>query len=303
VGQTYIVSGEVMIRLTQFVTRMRRLFFFSFLLALLSPAICLAGTSGSAPTPIQQGFASMYNLDFAAAHRDFDAWQELHPDDPMGPACHAAAHLFTEFARLGVLESELFTDDTRFDDRQKLNPDPQVKNMINADLDQADSLAAKALAKDPNDANAQFAKILSLGLRSDYAALIEKRDLAALRYTKQGTALAEQLLKQNPNAYDAYLAVGVENYLSGIKPAPVRWLMAAGGVQTDKARGIHDLELTAAHGDLLAPFARLLLAVAALRDKQPAKACSLLSGLSSDYPKNPLYRREINENHCPTRPF
>jgi hypothetical protein len=83
-----------------------------------------------------------------------------------GPACHAAAHLFTEFARLGVLESQLFTDEKRFDNRQKLNPDPQVKNMINAELDQADSLAAKALAKDPNNANARFAKILSLRLRA-----------------------------------------------------------------------------------------------------------------------------------------
>jgi hypothetical protein len=289
-----------MIRLIQFLTRMRRFLCASFLLALLSAAICGADASGPAATPIQQGFASMYNLDFAAAHRDFDAWQKLHPEDPMGPASHAAAHLFTEFARLGVLESQLFTDEKRFDDRQKLSPDPQVKNMINAELDQADSLAAKALAKDPNNANAQFAKILSLGLRSDYAALVEKRNLAAIRYTKQGRALAEQLLKQNPNAYDAYLAVGVENYLTGIKPAPVRWLMAAGGVETDKTLGIHDLELTAAHGDLLAPFARLLLAVAALRDNEPAKACSILSELSSDYPKNPLYRREINQNHCRT---
>jgi hypothetical protein len=28
------------------------------------------------------------------------------------------------------------------------------------------------------------------------------------------------LLKQKPDDYDAYLAVGVENYLSGIKPGP-----------------------------------------------------------------------------------
>ncbi|HEY4045451.1 MAG TPA: hypothetical protein VGM27_01185 [Acidobacteriaceae bacterium] len=286
--------------LFQLATRMRRFCLVAFLTALVSPAISGADASNRVATPIQHGFSSMYNLDFVTAHRDFDAWQKLHPEDPMGPACHAAAYLFTEFERLGVLESQLFTDDKRFDNRQKLSPDPQVKNMINAELDQADSLAAKALAKDANDANAQFAKVLSLGLRSDYAALVEKRNLVAIRYTKQGRALAEQLLKQNPNAYDAYLAVGVENYLSGIEPAPVRWLMAAGGVETDKAQGIHDLELTAAHGDLLAPFARLLLAVAALRDKEPAKACSLLSGLSSDYPHNPLYPREFSQNHCGT---
>lgn len=287
-----------MTKLFQFVIWVRRFCFVASLLALLHPAIYGADPSSPAATPIQQGFASMYNLDFVAAHREFDAWQMLHPEDPMGPACHAAAYLFTEFARLGVLESQLFTDDKRFENRQKLSPDPQVKNMINAELDQADSLAAKALAKDPNNANAEFAKILSLGLRSDYAALVEKRNLAAIGYTKQGTALAEQLLKQNPNAYDAYLAVGVENYLSGIEPAPIRWLMAARGVETDKTRGIHDLELTAAHGDLLAPFARLLLAVAAFRDKEPAKACSILSDLSSHYPQNPLYRREFSQNRC-----
>jgi hypothetical protein len=167
-----------------------------------------------------------------------------------------------------------------------------VKKLFDQALNQADALAAKAIAANPADTNAQFAKVLSLGLRSDYAALIEKRDLAAIRYTKQGRTLAEQLLKQKPDAYDAYLAVGVENYLSGIKPAPVRWLLQMGGVQTDKQAGLHDLELTAQHGDLLAPFAKLLLAVAALRDKNTEKACSLLGELATRYPQNSLYRKE-----------
>jgi hypothetical protein len=240
----------------------------------------------------------MYNLDFAAAHRDFDAWQKLYPDDPMGPVSHAAAFLFTEFARLGVLESELYPDDNRFDERKKQTPDPRTRQLFDMALDQTDALVAQALAKNPNDANAQFAKVMSFGLRSDYAALIDKHSLAAIHYTKQGRAVAEQLLKQKPDAYDAYLAVGVENYLSGIKPAPIRWLLAAGGVETDKAQGIRDLELTAAHGDLLAPFAQLLLAVAALRDKNTAGACSLLSGLSSRYPRNALYQTELTRNHC-----
>jgi hypothetical protein len=247
---------------------------------------------------IEQGFDSMYNLDFPAAHRDFDEWEAAHPDDPMGPVCHAAAYLFTEFARLGVLESQLFTDDDRFDGRRKLSPDPQTRQSFMAALDKTDRLAAQALQKNPQDANAKFAQVLSFGLHSDYAALIEKRGLAAIRYTKQGRELAEALLKQEPTDYDAYLAVGIENYLTGIKPAPIRWLLSAGGVETDKAQGLHDLELTAAHGDLLAPFARLLLAVAALRDKDNGKACGLLRGLSTQYPHNPLYGHELSQNRC-----
>jgi hypothetical protein len=240
----------------------------------------------------------MYNLDFSAAHHQFDVWEAAYPDDPMGPVCHAAALLFTEFNRLGVLESQLFTDNDRFDDRRKLSPDPETKRQFMTALDRADDLADKALQRNSQDANAEFTKILSFGLRSDYAALVEKRDLAALRYTKQGRQFAELLLKQKPDDYDAYLAVGVENYLSGIKPAPIRWLLSANGVETDKAQGIHDLELTAAHGDLLAPFAQLLLAVSALRDKDQSHACSLLTGLSQRYTRNPLYRHELTQNHC-----
>jgi hypothetical protein len=65
-----------------------------------------------------------------------------------------------------------------------------------------------------------------------------------------------------------------------------------GGVQTDKAAGLRNLQLTADHGDLLEPFAKLLLAVAALRDKDTAKACSLLRELSGRFPQNGLYTNE-----------
>jgi hypothetical protein len=273
-----------------------------FLLFLLqAPPVLSQETIRSAvpkQSTIQSGFQSMYNLDFQQAHRQFDSWQGLHPEDPMGPVSNAAAYLFSEFARLGVLESELFVDDDRFDARKKLSPDPRVKDQMQSALSQGDQLADRALASQPTDVNAQFAKVLAMGLRSNYAAMIEKRNLAAISYTKQGRAMAEQLLKQKPDEYDAYVAVGVENYLAGIKPAPIRWMLQMGGVQTDKATGIRELQQVADHGVLLAPFAQLLLAVAALRDKDNAKACSLLGGLASRYPRNPLYQNERAAAHC-----
>src|ERR1051326_5253084 len=36
-------------------------------------------------TPLDRGFTGLYNLDFAGAQKDFEAWQTEHPDDPMGP--------------------------------------------------------------------------------------------------------------------------------------------------------------------------------------------------------------------------
>jgi hypothetical protein len=54
------------------------------------------------------------------------------------------------------------------------------------------------------------------------------------------------------------------------------------------------LRLTAAHGSYLEPFAKLLLAVAALRDKNPEQARTLLRGLRDRFPHNDLYSRELS---------
>jgi hypothetical protein len=254
-----------------------------------------APDTATAPTEIERGFQSMYNLQFDQAQQDFGTWERLHPGDPLGPVSQAAGYLFSEFARLGVLESQLFTNDKKFEARGKLSPDPKVRQEFNGAEDRGDQLADLALKQHPQDDNALFAKVLALGLRSDYAALIDREDFAALRYMKQGRVLAQELLKQKPDDYDAMLAVGVENYLTGIKPAPVRWMLSLGGIDPNKEQGIRELQETAAHGDLLKPFAKLLLAVAALRDKDSAQGCELLQQLATEYPGNPLYRDNAPE--------
>jgi len=72
-----------------------------------------------------------------------------------------------------------------------------------------------------------------------------------------------------------------------------RWLCRLAGGETDRATGIARLKLTAEKGHYLAPFARLLLAVAALRDHDAGRARNLLEALAREYPHNPLYRQEL----------
>lgn len=242
---------------------------------------------------LDQGYRDMYNLQFQAAHRVFANWQSANPENPMGPVSDAAAYLFAEFDRLHVLESELFTDNNNFENRSKQAPDPQTKQAFEAQLAKADALADKKLAEDPGDPDAMFARVMAMGLRGDYAAMIEKRDLAGLNYMKSGRALAEQLLAAHSNYYDAYLAVGVENYLLSQQSAAMRWILRVTGAQTSKETGLHNLRLTAEHGHYLLPYARLLLAVAALRDHDRAEARNLLAGLAHEFPENHLYAKEL----------
>ena len=270
----------------------RGLIALAFVIVVMWQAPSLAVTSVDGAT-LEAGYHQMYNLDFDTAHRTFAAWEHAHPEDPLGPVSNAAAYLFAEFDRMHILESELFIDNATFEKRTKFDPDPKVQAAFEGELKRGEQIAEQVLAHSPGDHAAIFAKVMVGGLRGDYLALVEKRNLAALSTIKSSRALAEKLLSQDPSYYDAYLAVGVENYLLSVNPAPIRWLLRLSGAQTDKQEGLAKLRLTAEKGHYLAPYARLLLAVAALRDHDRSQARTILSGLADEFPRNPLYRKEL----------
>jgi hypothetical protein len=250
--------------------------------------LCL--TSGvRAETLIDAGYRQMYNLQFDQAHQTFSEWQRLHPEDPMAAVSDAAAYLFTEFDRLHILQSQFFVHDDHFSTDHKATPDQLLKQKFEAALQRAAELASRT----PHDPNATFAAVLCHGLQSDYLALIEKQYAASFKEMKAARMLAEQLLAAYPEYYDAWIAVGVENYMLSVKPAPVRWLLRMGGGQTNRTLGIDKLRLTAEKGHYLAPFARLLLAVTALRDHNTDRARTLLMALAQEFPNNPLYTQEL----------
>ena len=268
----------------------------SVLLSLTSSILPVAAADSVLPhnEVVYQGWLKMYNLKFDDAHRTFVQWEQDHPSDPLGPASNAAAYLFSELARLGALESELFVDDARFKSRKKLLPDPEAKLRFTQQIAQADRLADSALQKSSRDANALFVKSITYGLRADYAGLIDKRSLTALLYINQGRPYADKLLSVDPTAFDSHLGPGIENYLLSLKPAPLRFLLRLTGSEVDRQKGIQQLQMTALHGYYFEPFAKLLLGVAALRDKNREQARAILKGLRDRFPDNELFSREMD---------
>ena len=253
-----------------------------------------AGESNLKSEAVYSAWLQMYDLKFEEAHQTLKRWQEAHPDDCLGPASDAAAYLFSELSRLGSLEAELFVDDNRFKNRKTLEPDARAKALFSERIDQADRLAESTLAKSNADARALFVKILTHGLRADYVALIDGRGVKALSYTKSGRVYVDRLLAADPQAFDAYLGPGVENYLLSLKPIALRLLLRLTGSQVDRETGLEKLRKTASKGYYLEPFAKLLLAVADLRDNHPEKAREILTELHDRFPDNQLYSHELN---------
>ena len=273
--------------------RISFLFRLVVVVALLASVPALAADAVLTLPPLDRGFQLLYGLQFDHANDVFKAWQQSHPQDPMGPACEAAGLLFSEFHRLGVLESQFYEDDKKFNDRTTVTPDPAVRDRFQAAVQKSEGIAHAKLAKNAKDPDALFALTMTSGLQGDYAALIDKKNLASLRYTKEANNWAAQTLAVDPHCYDAYVASGFSKYIIGSMNAPMRWLVRLGGISGDKQEGIKELQLTAEHGRYLAPFANILLAMAYVREHDKTRARELLESLRGQFPANPLFAREI----------
>jgi hypothetical protein len=242
---------------------------------------------------LEAGFHLLYELKPAEAHEQFEAWQKSHPEDPLGSASEAAAYLFEECYRQGVLTSEFFLDDKRFLGKIPLKPDPELRAGFFAADKQAQDLAQLRLKTNPDDPNALFAMTLSLGMQANYASLIDKRQLDSLKKIREADVYAKKLLVVAPDADDAYLGLGMANYFIGSLPGTKKFFLSFAGIHGDKKAGIQQLQIAADHGHYLRPFAKILLALAALREKQTELARIQLKELVAEFPENPLFSSEL----------
>ncbi len=252
----------------------------------------------SAPdNPIfEAAFQHLYNFDFPAAQALMDSYIAANPRDPMGYTVKAATYVYSEFDRMGILETDFFeSDKTISDSRHKLKPDPVAHDRFYANIDKAQALAQASIDKNPNDAPARFAMSLALGELSDYVALVEKHQFASLAITKHAYRESKALLAIDGSYYDAYLTTGFTEYLFGSLPGVIRWIVKFDDVEGDKAKGFRTLELVANKGHYLKALAKILLATGYIREKRPLEAQKLLLDLTTEYPANPLLKKEYQK--------
>jgi hypothetical protein len=269
---------------------LRRLFPL-FLLA----ACCFSAEPARVDTtaPAGQAFARLYNFDFAGAHAILDGQIRHDPQQPVPYGVKAAAYFFAELYRLKILQMEFFEDDDKVVDRRKLTPNPAVQQDFFRLLAAARARANTLLASQPDNRDALFTLCMAAGLETDYAALIERRRFGSFVLARQTQAYVRRLLAFNPPVYDGYLALGTTEYVVGSLPFFLRWFVRMEDIQGSKERGIATLHLVAERGRYYGPFARILLAAIFMREKRLSEAHQLLAVLASEYPDNPLLRREL----------
>jgi hypothetical protein len=162
-------------------------------------------------------------------------------------------------------------------------------------VERAEKLAHERLRKKAKDPDALFALTLVEGMEADDLFLIQKRQIESLHHLREGDRNARMLLEVAPDSDDAYVALGAANYIIGCLPGYKRAALWFGGVHGDRAQGLQQLSRAASseHAHYLRPYARLMLALAALRERNSDLARQQLQALVMEFPENPLFAAEL----------
>jgi len=278
---------------------LRRSYFLALLL-LLSPiagfareaAPDAASPSFTTVPELSAGFDLLYQQKFMEAREDFANWEARNPEQPFGEVAVAASYLFEELSRQGVLTSDFFLNEKKFLRGIDGSPDPERMSHFREAVARARELAAQRQKTNPQDGEALLALTLAAGMEADEESILLKKHLDGVKRMKKANGYAKELLAQYPDATDAYIAPGIANYIIGSQSGGARFALWFGGIHGDKKLGMEQVARTAENGRYLRPFAKIILALAARREKQDELAQRLFRELSEQYPGNELYALE-----------
>ena len=264
-----------------------------------SSPVCHGQSGSQLTTPafssvpeLKNGYELLYVQKFPEARAVFLEWAAKNPTEPFGQVSIAASYLFEEFYLQRVLTSDYFLDDKRFLGGITGTPDPgRIKSFEDATT-KARALAALRLKQNKRDPEGLYAMTLSAGMQSDADSMLLKKHYDALKHLKEANANAELLLADHPDAYDVYVAPGIAYYVIGSLSGSARFILWFGGVHGDKALGMSKVEKTALNGNYLKPFAQVLLALSARREKKNELALKNLKELTEEFPGNSVYESE-----------
>ncbi|HMI51580.1 MAG TPA: hypothetical protein VK525_08715 [Candidatus Saccharimonadales bacterium] len=241
------------------------------------------------------GYRLLYEQKFEEGRKLFTTWSEQHPSEPLGPVAIAASYLFDELMEKGVLTSEFFMDDNKFLKGIEGKPDPvRMKGFLEG-LARGRELAKARLKARPKDPGALFCLTLAAGMESNANSMLLKKPFDALKRMKEANENAKLLLAQRPDAQDAWVALGSANYIIGSLSAGFRMLLWFGNVHGDKELGMQQTEKAAINGRYLRPFAKILLALAARRERQVPLARKMLKELTEEFPASKSFAAEYKK--------
>jgi len=237
-----------------------------------------------------EGNLALYNLDYAGARERYLQMTRLLPDQAAAYV-YLANNLWLEtLNKSRRLSTSLYSGTSFYVQKSEAdNSDKERDREFDRLIARAMTLSAAALQKNPADAEALYYQASALGLKAGYTATVGRSFRRAIGDANKSIQLEKKVLTLDPGYYDAYLSIGLYEYVVDSLPFAWRMLARLAGLKGSKDRGIQELESVVQHGKYAADDARVLLIGLYTRERKAERALEILDYLAKKYDQNYLF--------------
>src|SRR5215475_10867848 len=171
----------------------------------------------------REGNEALYNMDYATARAKFEEIKKRIPHHPAGDLYVATVIWIEHLNKSRRLQTSLYKNESSF------------------------------------YAGAEYFLGAYYGVMAGYEASTARKFFSAIRNGSRGVDAHEKTVKLDPNYYDAYLSLGMYDYIVGSLPFVYKALAALGGARGNKQRGIARLKGVIEKETTTADDARVML--------------------------------------------
>jgi tetratricopeptide (TPR) repeat protein len=234
-------------------------------------------------------FDDIFNMDYGKAEQVFTALAGDYPHHPGPPLYIASIHWLKEMLRRQDLSLDRFIAPGYFTEKTKHTMPEKERAEFFKNLQRAESLSNAILRENRGDKDGRYFLATAYGLRSSFAITVDHKLREAFSYGNKAYAYMKQLTREDPQYYDAYLTVGIYEYVVGSIPWYMRWMAYVIGARGTKQDGIAFLKLAAEKGPYVKDQAQLVLMVLDVREHRYSEALELARSLSERFPRSFLF--------------
>jgi tetratricopeptide (TPR) repeat protein len=270
------------------------------LAVVLVPAVSNSQTTTSLAEPsgsVAIGIDHLRNLEYEPAIQQLQSWLQTHPEDLRAHNYLGISILYQEMFHRGVLESRVYGHGGEVFKASKVAVTPEFQQQLLSVLERAQSLADLRVKSDPKDKEALYWGGVTHGTRATYHFTLRKEYMPALHEATDALKLHRNLLELDPNYVNAYLVVGMNNYIVDSLPWYIKVMASLTGRHGDRAEGIKQVKRVTEEGNYAREDARLMLAVLYQREKMYRQALEVYEEMARAYPRNYLLPCEVAALH------
>jgi tetratricopeptide (TPR) repeat protein len=226
------------------------------------------------------------DLEYEQAIQQLRSWLKTHPEDLRALNCLGTALLYQEMFHRSLLESRVYGNGGEVFKASKVPLTQEFERQLLPILEKAQSLAETRAKIDPKDKESLYWAGVTHGTRATLDFVLRKEYVAALHESTEALDLHRRLLELDPQYVDAYLIVGMNNYVLGSLPWYIKVVAALTGRRGDREEGIRQVKRVTEEGTYARGDARLMLAVLYQREKMYRAALQLYETMAHDHPRN-----------------